>query len=345
MLLRQFSSPLIYALRRSAAVAFALGDVPDGGVVLLNAVIGFVQESRARQALDALARMVPVEATVLRDGVACRVPAEELVPGDVVELAAGDRVPADVRLAETHLLEVDESALTGESVPVRKSTEPLANSVPLADRVNSAYSGTLVTRGSGSALVTATGNVTQLGGIQRMVADADAVMTPLTRKLSKFSRQLSVAIVIGRWPPVPARRRHDAGDAGGGDVHRGRRARGRGDPGGPARRVTIVLAIGVVRMSRLGAIVRQPARGGDARRHDGDLHGQDRHADPKPDDGDRAGRGGSGGAARGDGSGCRPGSARMLVAGVLCNDAQLSLVDGEYAGEGDPTETLSSSRP
>ena len=340
-LLAQFHDPLIYVLLLAGAVTLVFGGYVDagviGGVVLLNAVIGFVQESRAQQALDALARMVPVEATVLRDGLARRVPAEDLVPGDLVELAAGDRVPADVRLAETHLLEVDESALTGESVPVRKSAEPLADLVPLADRVNSAYSGTLVTRGSGSALVTATGNATQLGGIQRMVAEADAVMTPLTRKLAKFSRQLSVAIVavaagafalgIARGTPVPEMFTAVVALAVG------------AIPEGLPAAVTIVLAIGVVRMSRLGAIVRHlPAvetlggttvictdKTGTLTRNRMTVTavvvaGREvplAETDPDTD----------------------PVTLECLVAGVLCNDAQLSLVDGAYAGEGDPTET------
>src|SRR6266496_1426660 len=151
-LLAQFHDPLIYVLLLAGLVTLLFGGYVDagviGGVVLLNATIGFVQESRARRALDALARLVPVEAVVLRDGATGRIAAEDLVPGDVVDFAAGDRVPADVRLADTHLFEVDESALTGESVPVPKSVAPLMAPVPVADRVNSAYSGTIVTRGS-----------------------------------------------------------------------------------------------------------------------------------------------------------------------------------------------------
>lgn len=257
-LLAQFHDPLIYVLLLAGAVTWVFGGHVDagviGGVVLLNAVVGFVQESRAQRALDALSQMIPVEAIVVRDGTARRLRAADLVPGDVVELAAGDRVPADVRLAEVRLAEVDESALTGESVPVVKSEVPLPHDVAVADRVNSAYSGTLVTRGQARALVTATGGATQLGHIHHLVAAAEVVATPLTRKLARFSRQLSVVIVavaagafvLGVVRGTPAPEMFTAVVA---------LAVGAIPEGLPAA-VAIVLAIGVVRMSRRGAIVR-----------------------------------------------------------------------------------------
>ncbi|MEU5266055.1 HAD-IC family P-type ATPase, partial [Amycolatopsis sp. NPDC021455] len=257
-LLAQFHNPLIYVLLLAGVVTWVFGGHVDagviGGVVVLNAVVGFVQESRAQRALDALSKMVPVEATAVRDGVPRRVPAARLVPGDVVELAAGDRVPADVRLAEVHLAEVDESALTGESVPVVKSVDPVPASAPVADRAGSAYSGTLVTRGRARGLVTATGGATQLGGIQHLVATAEVVETPLTRKLGRFSRQLSLVIVavsagafvLGILRGTPAPEMFTAVVA---------LAVGAIPEGLPAA-VAIVLAIGVVRMSRRGAIVR-----------------------------------------------------------------------------------------
>jgi cation-transporting ATPase F len=256
--LAQFHNPLIYVLLLAGGVTWVFGGHVDagviGGVVLLNAVVGFVQESRAQRALDALSRMVPIESVVVRDGVTRRVLAAGLVPGDVVELGAGDRVPADIRLAEVHLAEVDESALTGESVPVAKSAEPVLAGVPVADRVNSAYSGTLVTRGRARGLVVATGGATQLGGIQHLVATAEVVVTPLTRKLARFSQQLSVAIlavsaaafVLGVVRGTPAPEMFTAVVA---------LAVGAIPEGLPAA-VAIVLAIGVVRMSRRGAIVR-----------------------------------------------------------------------------------------
>lgn len=126
LLFTQPHTPLIYVLLAAAVVTLVFGEYVVAGVVGLNAAIGLVQESRARRALDALSRMVPAEAVVVRDGEARRVPAAELVPGDVVLLAAGDRVPADMRLVEVRAFEVDEAALTGESVPVVKSTGVLA---------------------------------------------------------------------------------------------------------------------------------------------------------------------------------------------------------------------------
>ncbi|MFI5615524.1 cation-translocating P-type ATPase [Amycolatopsis sp. NPDC051903] len=256
--LSQFRDPLIYVLLAAGFVALAFGGYVDagviGGVVLLNALIGYVQESRAAHALDALTRLVPLDAIVVRSGRARRVPVEEVVPGDVVELAGGDRVPADVRLVEVHALEVDESALTGESVPVSKAVAVLPDDTTVADRTNAAYAGTVVARGSARALVVATGAATQLGGIQRMVTGAGTVATPLTRKLAGFSRQLTVGVVavavvaftvgLVRGASVP-------------EVFTAAVALAVGAiPEGLPAAMTIVLAIGVVRMSRRGAIVR-----------------------------------------------------------------------------------------
>ena len=149
ILLRQVNDPLIYVLLGAVALAVLMGKVVDGlvvlGVVVLNTIIGFVQEYRAGQAIEALMDMVPQTATVLRDGGKATLSAAELVPGDVVQLASGDRVPADMRLVSARSLKVDEAALTGESVPVEKRTEPLVEETPLADRNNMVYGGTLVT--------------------------------------------------------------------------------------------------------------------------------------------------------------------------------------------------------
>jgi cation-transporting ATPase F len=323
-LLRQFHDPLIYVLLLAGGVTGLFGGYVDagviGGVVALNALVGFVQESRAQRALDALSKMLPADATVLRDGVIRRIPAVRLVPGDVVELAAGDRVPADVRLVEVRLAEVDESALTGESVPVRKSADAVDGDAVVADRAGCAYSGTLVTRGWARAVVTATGGTTELGGIQHLVGTAKVVATPLTRKLARFSRQLSVAIVavaagafvLGVVRGTPAPEMFTAVVA---------LAVGAIPEGLPAA-VAIVLAIGVVRMSRRGAIVRNlPAVE--------TLGGTTVICTDKTGTLTRnrmtvttlavAGRVVSPAEAR-----------ECLVAGVLCNDAQLD--------EGDPTE-------
>ena len=257
-LLRQFHSPLVYVLVAAAAVTLAMGHLVDSGViagvVLLNAAIGYVQESRARRALDALARMVRVEATVVRGGVTRRVPAEELVPGDLVTLQAGDKLPADLRLTATDTLEADESALTGESAPVAKSAGAVGPAALLADRTGMAYSGTVATRGSGRGIVVATGADTEVGAINRLVASADRNPTPLTRRLGVFGRRLTAAIValaavtfaVGTlYGEAPDRMFTAAVALAVGAI-----------PEGLPAAVTIVLAIGAVRMARRNAIIR-----------------------------------------------------------------------------------------
>ncbi|MCF6735539.1 HAD-IC family P-type ATPase [Blastococcus sp. KM273129] len=183
----QFHHPLIYVLLAAAVATLLLGKVVDAGVilavVLINAGIGFVQEARAEQALSALMAMVRTQATVVRDGVRHRISSEDLVPGDVVVLETGDRVPADLRFVTAHELQIDESALTGESVPVEKVPVALPAETALADRANMAYSGGLVTRGRGHGIVVATGADTEIGRIHRLVGEAEVLQTPLTRTI------------------------------------------------------------------------------------------------------------------------------------------------------------------
>src|SRR5512144_193946 len=197
--LRQLQHPLIYVLLAAGAVTLALGELVDSsvifGVVVVNSVVGFLQESKAEAALDALRAMVRTEARVVRDGRAHTVASDELVPGDLVRVEAGDKVPADLRLLGHAELQVDESALTGESVPVVKDEVALPLDTAVADRRNMLYSGTLVTHGTGSAIVVATGAETELGEIHRLVGTADALATPLTRKLAWFSKVLTVVIL------------------------------------------------------------------------------------------------------------------------------------------------------
>ncbi|MER7548248.1 HAD-IC family P-type ATPase [Spirillospora sp. NPDC127506] len=255
--LLQFHSPLIYVLLAAALITWLLGERVDSlvilGVVLVNAVVGFVQESRAERALTALAAMARTTAVVVRDGVRAVVPAAELVRGDLVVLEAGDKVPADLRLLRTDELAVDESALTGESVPVAKDPAPLPE-VALADRAAMAFSGTLVTAGAATGLVVATGADTELGGIDRLVHTTTAVQTPLTRKIAQFSKVVTVAIlalaaltfVIGIMRGRDATEMLTAAVA---------LAVGAIPEGLPAV-VTITLALGVARMVRRGAIVR-----------------------------------------------------------------------------------------
>ena len=165
-------------------------------VVLLNALIGFLQEARAEAALAALRRMSAAEATVLRDGARHRVPATELVPGDVVMLEEGDTVPADARLVEVAALQTSEAALTGESLPVSKETDAVAPDAAIGDRRNMVFSGTAVTYGHGTGVVTATGMRTEMGRIAGMLAETESEPTPLQRELSRTGRLLGSVVVV-----------------------------------------------------------------------------------------------------------------------------------------------------
>jgi len=199
VLLRQFKDPIVYLLLGSAAVAMALGKGLDGavvlGAVLVNAIIGFVQEYRAGKAVAALSRMVPDTATVIRAGHRVAVPAADLVPGDVVAVASGDRVPADARLVQARQLRVEEAALTGESVPVAKDPAAVAGDAGLGDRRGMLFGGTHVTSGTGLALVVATGRETELGRISAMLETVTDLETPLTRALAKVGGWLTLGVL------------------------------------------------------------------------------------------------------------------------------------------------------
>ena len=175
ILWRQINNPLIYVLLGSGAVAIVMGKGLDGtvvlGVVVANALIGFIQEYRAGRAIEALAAMVPDHSTVIRDGERVTISARDLVPGDVVALASGDKVPADLRLLSLRNLQINEAPLTGESLPVEKVVAALPPESQLADRRNCCYGGTLVTYGTGLALVVATGAGTELGRISAMLKE------------------------------------------------------------------------------------------------------------------------------------------------------------------------------
>jgi len=194
LFLSQFNQPLIYILLASAAVTAALHEWIDSavifGVTLVNAVVGYIQEANARRAIAALSEAVPHDATVFRNRQKKTIPASLLVPGDLVLLKSGDKVPADIRLAKVRDLSIDESALTGESVPVQKSSEALPENTLLADRYNMAYSSSMVTYGSGTGLVTATGEKTEIGKINTLISTADMIETPLTRSIASFSNLL-----------------------------------------------------------------------------------------------------------------------------------------------------------
>lgn len=199
--LLQFMNPLIFILVLVSIVTAILKDPLDAGVifgvVLINAVIGFIQESKAEQAIATLSKTMVTEATVLRSGTTSRLPASELVPGDIIQLAAGDRVPADVRLIRSRDLQIAEAALTGESVPVMKQAAiVLPLKMVLAERKNMAYASTLVTSGSGMGVVSSTGDETEIGRISKLLTEAVELETPLTRKIGQFSKWLLVVILF-----------------------------------------------------------------------------------------------------------------------------------------------------
>ncbi|MDQ3035895.1 MAG: HAD-IC family P-type ATPase, partial [Myxococcota bacterium] len=198
--LAQLTEPLVAILIVAAIVSAALGDVPDTIVitivVLVNALIGFFQEQRAENAIAALDQLVTTEATVLRGGEKRRAPSADLVVGDIVFLQSGDGVPADLRLLELRDLQIEEATLTGESVPSVKGTGVLAPDTSMGDRENVAFAGTAVTYGTGCGVVVATGDATETGRIAGLIASAEEIATPLTRRIAGLS-QLLVWIILG----------------------------------------------------------------------------------------------------------------------------------------------------
>jgi Ca2+-transporting ATPase len=190
----QFKSLIVALLGAAALLSFLFGDLVEGfavvAVILINAVIGFVTELRAVRSMEALQELSRVNAKVRRDGTAQEIAAEELVPGDVVILQGGDIVTADMRLIEASKLQVDESALTGESVPVAKEVAPVDEETPLAERASMAYKGTAVTRGAGEGVIVATGMATELGQISSLVAEAEEDETPLEQRLQQLGHNL-----------------------------------------------------------------------------------------------------------------------------------------------------------
>ncbi|MCC6933597.1 MAG: HAD-IC family P-type ATPase [Deltaproteobacteria bacterium] len=200
LLWRQINSPLIWVLLGSAALAMALGKLIDGStvlaVVILNSIIGFIQEFKAGKAIEALIEMVPENTTVIRDGHKITLPAAELVPGDIVMLTSGDRVPADMRLVSHKNLQVEEAALTGESVPAQKNIHAVREDAGIGDRLCMVFSGTMVTYGTAMAVVTGTGMRTELGKISRLLNEAVNLETPLTSSLKVVAKYITFAILV-----------------------------------------------------------------------------------------------------------------------------------------------------
>ena len=353
--LQQFNQALVYILLAATAISAALGEWVDAavifGVVLINAIVGYIQEAKAEKAIEALASLVRTEATVRRDGHRRRIASAELVPGDVVLVQSGDSVPADLRLIEARGLQIEEAALTGESVPAEKHIDPLPVDTSLGDRRNLAFAGTLVTSGQATGLVVATGDRTETGRIATLLHEAADLSTPLTRKIAEFSRVL-LYVILGLSAltfVVGLLRGESAADM---FMVAVALAVGAIPEGLPAA-VTITLALGVARMARRHAIIRKMpavetlgstrvicsdktgtltenqmtvsrlyAAGaacditGGGYQPDGEFRDGDRTVDPKSH---RAFH-------------------ETLLAGLLCNDSQLVRKDGRLAVEGDPTE-------
>ncbi len=352
--LLQFHQPLIYILVASGIITAGLQEWVDSGVifgvVLVNAIVGYLQETRAENALAALADTMVAEATVLREGERRRVPSTDLVPGDIVLLQAGDKVPADLRLLRCRELQVAESALTGESIPVEKDVGPLESETLLAERRNMAYGSTMVTHGRATGIVVATGDHTEVGRISRLISSVQGLETPLTRKITRFSHVLLWAILSLAALTV------------GVGLLRGQSffdmflaavalAVGAIPEGLPAA-VTITLAIGVARMARRRAIVRRLSavetlgsttvicsdKTGTLTKNQmtvqaiaaGFVHYEVSGAGYAP----------LGRIVRQDGidDAVSPALAECLRAGVLCNDSRLYEKDGLWQVQGDPTE-------
>lgn len=258
--LAHFNDTLIYILLGAAVIKAVMGDWLDFWVIMavaiINAVVGYIQEGRAERALAGIRGMLSADASARRDGGWITVPAAELVPGDVIRLMPGDKVPADVRLFQAFQLRIDESALTGESVPSSKQTDPVAPDAGVGDRSSMAFSGTIVSAGQARGIVTATGSDTEIGKIQSLADEAGALATPLTTQLDAFGRVLTLVILgmaavmllIGRFlhqMPIDDLVSAAIGFA------------VAAIPEGLPALVTITLAIGVQQMARRNAITRK----------------------------------------------------------------------------------------
>jgi cation-transporting P-type ATPase F len=349
----QLVAPLVLVLIAAGAVTAFLGEWVDAGVILgvvvVNAAIGFLQEGKAAAALAALAKSVATEVTVLRGGRRRRMNAVHLVPGDIVQLAAGDKVPADLRVLRGKELRTVEAALTGESLPVDKHHHPLPIDTPLAERRNMAYAGTTVVSGQGAGIVIATGAATETGRISTLIASAPDLATPLTRKMAAFAKLLLWAILalaaltfaIGLLRGERAIDMFMAAVA---------LAVGAIPEGLPAA-ITITLAIGVARMAKRRAIVRQlpavEALGSTTVICSDKTGTLTENAMTVRDlwaDGQLYEITGHGYAPTGELriDGVKVGAGRTaeeaLLAGLLCNDAALHHSHGEWQITGDPTE-------
>lgn len=256
--LQQFNQPLLYILLVAGIITAFLQEWIDAGVIfavtIINAVIGFIQESKAEDAIVALSKAVTTDATVWRDGQKQAIASTELVPGDLVLLSSGDKVPADLRLIEVANLQIDESALTGESVPVEKQPTPLPIDTPLAERTNMAYTGSLVTFGRAQGLVVGIGQMTETGHLAQLMQQSHSLETPLTRKMDRFSRTLLyVILTLAAFTFAIGMVRTTGVEAFKAAVALAVSA----IPEGLPAVLTVTLAIGVARMAKHHAIIRK----------------------------------------------------------------------------------------
>ncbi|MGE5341036.1 MAG: cation-transporting P-type ATPase [Candidatus Omnitrophota bacterium] len=353
--LLQFHQPLIYILLAATAITLFLNEWVEAavifGVVVVNAIFGFLQETKALKALDALSRSMTSTVTVLRNGKEQHISSTELVPGDVVMVASGDKVTADMRLIDSRDLQANESPLTGESVPVEKKMDPLDAKTGLADRLNMLYSATFINYGRGKAVVTATGDATEVGRISELMVTAEDLETPLTIKISHFSRYLLFVIlglsaltyIVGVLRGQSAVEMFMAAIA---------LAVGAIPEGLPAV-VTITLAIGVSRMAKRNAIIRHlPAvetlgsTGVICSDKTGTLTENQMTVQEIYSAGHKYDVSGLGYGFEGsiretsDKAGTLSSVAlkECLSAGLLCNDSRIVEREGERQVEGDPTE-------
>ncbi len=355
-LLLQFHNVFIYILLGSAGLSFVLGHAVDAGVilavVLANAAVGFVQEGRAERALDAIRGLIDPKSTVLRDGRRVTLSAADIVPGDVVLLEPGDKVPADLRLLRARGLRIDEAALTGESLPVEKTASPVPAEAGLADRGSMAYLGTFVGAGQGAGVAVATGAATELGRISTLLGSVESGKTPLIRQMDRFGRQLTgviLAVAAATFCIALLLRGYPLAEAFMAVIGLSVAA----IPEGLPAIMTITLAIGVRRMAARHAIVRRlPAvetlgsvsvictdKTGTLTRNemmvttvvtaDGVFAVSGTGYAPE-------------GALLADGApadlACVPVLAELVRAAILCNDAELRQADGTWRVEGDPME-------
>lgn len=352
--LLQYNQPLLYILLAAGLIKAWLGEWVNAcviwGVTTINATIGFIQESKAEGAIAALAKAVTTEAMVVRDGKKQRVSSTELVPGDIVLLASGDRVPADLRLFQVRDLQIDESALTGESVAVEKEIAPCIPETSLAERHNMAYAGGFVTFGQGKGIVVATGNATETGKIAQLIEHRADLSTPLTRKFNQFSQNwLYLVLGLATLTFAIGLNHKTWSDA----IEAAIALTVSAIPEGLPAVVTIALAVGVSRMTRRHAIIRKlPAVEtlgsatiicsdktgtltenqmtvqalyagattytvtGNGYSPDGEIQWQQSPVNLQ----------------------ASPTLLECLVAGLLCNDSQLEAQSGRWQMIGDPTE-------